>query len=41
MSILDKIRGGVVSYSMRGRRNVPPAGKIVGFMNPIDGMACG
>lgn len=31
MSIFERIRGGAVSYSTRGRRNVPPPANIDGF----------
>lgn len=42
MSIFDKIRGGAVSYSTRGRRNVPPIPipppvNIDGFIKPTVG----
>lgn len=37
MSIFDKIRGAAESYSTRGRRSVPPAVNIDGFMKPTFG----
>lgn len=37
MSIFDKIRGGVESYSTRGRRNVAAFAKIDGFIKPTVG----
>lgn len=37
MSIFDRIRGGAESYSTRGRRNVPPAANIDGFIKPTVG----
>lgn len=42
MSIFDRMRGGAVSYSIRGRRNVPPRpiplpASIDGFIKPTVG----